>query len=31
MEDERTFPMSEEGRAEMHAWLKTHIAPEELV
>ena len=30
MEDERTFPMSEEGRAELHAWLKAHIAPEEL-
>ena len=30
MEDERTFPMSEEGRTELHAWLKAHIAPEEL-
>ena len=25
MEGENTFPMTEEGREEMHAWLKSHI------
>ncbi len=25
MEDRRVFPMSEEGRAEMHQWLTEHI------